>query len=62
MDTRVKQPEPGTFSSARLNLKEDDLQSVDLKKQFSESGLQVIVKLEYPSYSGWTGGTWHVEG
>ncbi|TFK66457.1 hypothetical protein BDN72DRAFT_145415 [Pluteus cervinus] len=61
------QPEPGQFEPS--SVASDELkpeQMVDLKRDFGERGLQVIVKLanihltpDKPSYPG---GTWHVEG
>ena len=64
-------PEPEDFAPPRWDLNDDRTQSndemrVDLKKEFSESGLQIIVKLanihltpEQPNYDG---GKWHFEG
>lgn len=52
-------PEPGTFTPR-------DYLRLDLRKEFKDTGLQVIVKLanihltpEEPEYEG---GSWHVEG
>jgi hypothetical protein len=68
---RVVKPEPEKFELPRWDLNTDgkqlnDEMRVDLKKEFRERGLQVIVKLanihltpEKPNYAG---GTWHVEG
>ena len=69
---KLKQPEPGEFSLLRVP---EDMQGgsdlkdefkVDLRRDYGESGLQVIVKLanielspEKPEYEG---GSWHVEG
>ncbi|KZF21064.1 hypothetical protein L228DRAFT_248827 [Xylona heveae TC161] len=57
---KVIQPEPGEFRPP------PEYNMVDLRKQYAENGLQVIVKLanieltpEKPEY---TGGSWHVEG
>jgi len=57
------QPEPGVFKPQPAPKPEE---LVDLQRDFSEKGLQVIVKLanihltpEKPEY---TGGKWHVEG
>ena len=57
------QPEPGVFTPPPARKPED---VVDLQRDFSEKGLQVIVKLanilltpEKPEY---VGGAWHVEG
>lgn len=68
---QVVRPEPEKFAFLRRDLNEDGEEinkdkRVDLKKEFSERGLQIIVKLanihltpEKPNYAG---GTWHVEG
>ena len=65
---RVVRPEPEKFTFPRRDLHEngEEINRVDLKKEFSERGLQIIVKLanihltpEKPNYAG---GTWHVEG
>jgi Protein of unknown function (DUF4246) len=70
MNRKVVKPEPGKFALPRGDVNEDGTQSneeirVDLNKEFSESGLQIIVKLtnihltpEKPNYMG---GDWHVE-
>ena len=57
----IEQPEPDVFEPPS----EPD-PTIDLKKEYAKSGLQVIVKLanihltpEKPSYDG---GSWHVEG
>lgn len=57
---RVIRPEPGCFEPPRAQNK------VDLKREYGDRGLQIIVKLanihltpEKPNYGG---GTWHVEG
>ncbi|KAF7968069.1 hypothetical protein HWV62_32055 [Athelia sp. TMB] len=56
-------PEPGEFSEP---VEGDDVDILNLREDFKESGLQVIVKLanihltpEKPQYGG---GSWHVEG
>ena len=61
---RVVRPEPGEFASEKFE--GGDRIKVDLKEEFAERGLQIIVKLanihltpEKPEYAG---GTWHVEG
>ncbi|PYH88705.1 hypothetical protein BO71DRAFT_364855 [Aspergillus ellipticus CBS 707.79] len=58
----IKQPEPGGFSPPTESWRGP----VDLRKDFREHGLQVIVKLanieltaENPDYEG---GSWHIEG
>jgi hypothetical protein len=58
---QVKLPEPGEFAPPSLNKVE-----IDLRKQYHDRGLQVIVKLanieltpEKPEYEG---GSWHIEG
>jgi len=58
---RVVKPEPGEFVEPP-----NDIKKVDLKAEFAQKGLQIIVKLanihltpEKPEYEG---GTWHVEG
>jgi hypothetical protein len=58
---RVVQPEPGTFEPP-----EEPVHYVDLRKDYGDRGLQIIVKLaniyltpEKPKYNG---GVWHVEG
>jgi len=63
---RVVRPEPKKFGLPWYGTQLNDDVRVDLKKEFRESGLQVIVKLanihltpEKPNYAG---GTWHVEG
>jgi hypothetical protein len=71
---RVVRPEPGQFELPGVKqggLGTDGTESsnekrVDLKREFGDRGLQIIVKLssihltpENPSYGG---GTWHVEG
>ncbi|KAF5362188.1 hypothetical protein D9756_002171 [Leucocoprinus leucothites] len=60
------QPNAQPFSRDSVGGKDGDQGSVDLKRDYSDTGLQVIVKLanihltpEKPSYNG---GTWHVEG
>lgn len=60
---QLKLPEPGKFEPEHM--KTEDWK-VDLRKEFREKGLQVIVKLanieltpEKPEYEG---GSWHVEG
>lgn len=61
-DTRqVVQPEPGRFKPPR-----EPEHCVNLRKDYGDRGLQIIVKLanihltpEKPEYNG---GTWHVEG
>lgn len=60
---RIILPEPGEFKSSDVPIPE---KVVDLKKDYSSTGLQIIVKLanihltpEKPEYSG---GSWHVEG
>ncbi|KAE8349840.1 hypothetical protein BDV28DRAFT_52807 [Aspergillus coremiiformis] len=66
-DNRVfVQREPEAFRSRQYWEDRDEHRPVDLQKQFSTSGLQVIFKLanihltpEKPSYDG---GTWHIEG
>lgn len=62
---RVTQPEPGTFQPPE-DFDEATQTLVDLKRDYSQTGLQVIVKLanihltpEKPEYEG---GSWHVEG
>ena len=56
-------PEPDEFSEP---VEDDDIAILNLREDFKESGLQVIVKLanihltpEKPEYGG---GSWHVEG
>ena len=71
---RIVRPEPGQFELPGVKqggLGTDGTESsnekrVDLKREFGDRGLQIIVKLssihltpENPSYGG---GTWHVEG
>jgi hypothetical protein len=58
---RVVRPEPGKFE-----VLPDTAGKVNLKRDFAERGIQVIVKLanihltpEKPEYQG---GTWHIEG
>lgn len=58
----IEQPEPGEFKVETVDPKD----KVDLRAQFRETGLQVIVKLsnieltpEKPEYEG---GSWHIEG
>ncbi|KAG6844884.1 hypothetical protein H0H87_002719 [Tephrocybe sp. NHM501043] len=73
-DTRiVVQPEPGTFAPPVYNdnlegsaLEAMKADAVDLRRDYADRGLQVIVKLanihltpEKPVYNG---GSWHVEG
>jgi Protein of unknown function (DUF4246) len=60
---RVGRPEPGKFEPPGPNSQWSD---VDLKREYADRGLQIIVKLanihltpEKPNYGG---GTWHVEG
>lgn len=60
--TPIKKPEPGEFEPPEIRLYD----KVDLRQQFAENGLQVIVKLanieltpEKPEYEG---GSWHIEG
>ncbi|KAI9043826.1 DUF4246 domain-containing protein [Aspergillus affinis] len=60
--TPIKLPEPGTFKPRQP----DPKRTIDLRREFAEHGLQVIVKLanieltpENPDYDG---GSWHVEG
>ena len=62
---RVVLPEPGTFVPPPY-MTTDPKDQVDLRRDFGERGLQVIVKLanihltpEKPEYNG---GSWHVEG
>ncbi|CAA7260755.1 unnamed protein product [Cyclocybe aegerita] len=56
----VERPEPGTFVAPT------DPPQLDLREQFREKGLQVIVKLANihltPDNNHYAGGTWHVEG
>jgi hypothetical protein len=69
---RVVRPEPGQFTSPsaiQVDLSQDekcDDRRVDLKREFAERGLQVIVKLANihltPDKPNYAGGTWHVEG
>jgi hypothetical protein len=58
----VVKPEPAPFKAP----KKESVKTIDLKRDFGERGLQIIVKLanihltpEKPEYAG---GTWHVEG
>ncbi|KAF7117474.1 hypothetical protein CNMCM5793_006456 [Aspergillus hiratsukae] len=58
----IKQPEPGSFVPHTV----DAGNQVNLRQEFAERGLQVIVKLanieltpEKPTYEG---GSWHIEG
>ncbi|KAJ3563041.1 hypothetical protein NP233_g9195 [Leucocoprinus birnbaumii] len=64
----VVQPNPQPFSREDFEREDDDSESsgVDLKEEYADTGLQVIVKLasihlspDKPTYNG---GTWHVEG
>ena len=71
----ITQPEPGTFQPLDRMIEDFFFEgtrtlrpekTVDLKRDYSERGLQVIVKLanihltpEKPEYEG---GSWHVEG
>ena len=68
---QVVKPEPEKFGLPRWNLNKDGTQlddgmRVDLRKEFQERGLQIIVKLANihlsPEKRNYTGGTWHVEG
>ncbi|KAJ4304928.1 hypothetical protein N0V90_000456 [Kalmusia sp. IMI 367209] len=61
-------PEPGSYSTRRDFAQPSPLEpsSTDLRKDFSDHGLQIIVKLanihltpEKPNYDG---GAWHIEG
>ncbi|KAJ5363438.1 uncharacterized protein N7496_009151 [Penicillium cataractarum] len=59
---RIIQPDPEEFQPPKL----DNWSLIDLRKEFSKEGLQVIVKLanieltpEKPEYAG---GSWHIEG
>lgn len=61
---RVIKPEPAQFIPPSVGDADD--KKVNLKQQYAERGLQIIVKLanihltpEKPTYGG---GTWHVEG
>jgi hypothetical protein len=71
---RVVKPEPGKFAPPPQRLfyfskdgkQTEDEKLVDLRKEYADRGLQIIVKLanihltpEKPYYDG---GTWHVEG
>lgn len=58
---QIVKPEPGNFMTPL-----EDTEYLDLKTQFAERGIQIIVKLanihltpEKPEYGG---GTWHIEG
>jgi len=57
---RIVQPEPGQFEV------HEPEETVDLKRDYGERGLQVIVKLANieltPEKAEYGGGTWHVEG
>lgn len=62
ISTPIKKPEPGEFKPPEIR----PYSKVNLREQFSKTGLQVIVKLanieltpEKPEYEG---GSWHVEG
>jgi hypothetical protein len=63
---RVVRPEPGRFVLAEWEEREYDGMQVDLKGEFEERGLQIIVKLANihltPEKADYAGGTWHVEG
>ncbi|KAF7185849.1 hypothetical protein HII31_12722 [Pseudocercospora fuligena] len=59
-------PEPGSYSMRVSDHEDKKETAVDLRKDFSDRGLQVIVKLanihltpEKPTYGG---GAWHIEG
>ncbi|KAF8521940.1 hypothetical protein BU17DRAFT_75381 [Hysterangium stoloniferum] len=60
---RVVMPEPGQFTPPKTP-KADP--SVDLRRDFSQTGLQIIVKLANihltPEKCEYEGGTWHIEG
>lgn len=62
----VVQPEPGIFEPPPSPGDEEREESVDLRRDYGERGLQIIIKLanihltpEKPDYDG---GSWHVEG
>ena len=60
-------PEPGQFVSPSVSQDgKHDERRVDLKREFGERGLQIIVKLANihltPDKPRYGGGTWHVEG
>lgn len=61
---RVVRPEPKKFH--RNDHDKGSRRRVDLIKEFSKSGLQIIVKLAdihlTPNSPEYNGGTWHVEG
>lgn len=64
LDTRrIVQPEPGQFKEP-IPRKPEEM--VDLRRDYGERGLQVIVKLANieltPEKAEYGGGTWHVEG
>ncbi|GIC85913.1 uncharacterized protein Aud_001755 [Aspergillus udagawae] len=56
----IKQPEPGSFVPHTLK------NQVNLRQEYAERGLQVIVKLAYieltPEKPEYEGGSWHIEG
>jgi len=60
---RIVQPEPKQFEPPSPREPE---KTVDLKRDYSERGIQVIVKLANieltPEKAEYKGGTWHVEG
>jgi hypothetical protein len=68
----IVKPEPGQFvppTVIQVDTVPDsnhDERQVDLKREFGERGLQIIVKLANihltPEKPHYTGGTWHVEG
>ena len=68
----IKQPEPGEFALLRVpeDMKDGfDLKDefkVDLRRDYSQCGLQIIVKLANielsPQKPEYEGGSWHVEG
>lgn len=59
---RIIQPEPGKFQPPKL----ENWDLIDLRKEFSKEGLQVIVKLANieltPQKPEYAGGSWHIEG
>lgn len=65
---RIVLPEPGEFVLPNMENEGDGLRrgGVDLRRDFGQQGLQVIVKLANieltPEKTKYDGGTWHVEG
>ncbi|KAF8518114.1 hypothetical protein BU17DRAFT_66554 [Hysterangium stoloniferum] len=64
---RVVKPEPGQFAAPSVAAQHVNADpSVDLRRDFAQTGLQIIVKLANihltPEKTEYEGGTWHVEG